>query len=187
MDLSWIIMRIVAAISLFGLPAFAVETRDAVFSQSIAEMFPKLVEIRRDIHSHPELPNEEVRTAKLIADRLKELGFTDIKTCVAGTGVVAMLKGVHDGPCVAVRADMDALPIKELRSAPYRSQNPGVMHACGHDVHVTCALGVAELLSRHKDQVKGSVKFIFQPAEEAMPATFKGDWGAKLMVAEGVM
>ena len=167
--------------------ALAAENRDAVFSQSIAEMFPKLVEIRRDIHSHPELPNEEVRTAKLVAGRLKELGFTDIKTGVAGTGVVAMLKGAQDGPCVAVRADMDALPIKELRSAPYRSQNPGVMHACGHDVHVTCALGVAELLSRHKDLVKGSVKFIFQPAEEAMPATFKGDWGAKLMVAEGVM
>ena len=167
--------------------ALAAENRDAAFSQSIAQMFPKLVEIRRDIHSHPELPNEEVRTAKLVADRLKELGFTDIKTGVAGTGVVAILKGAQDGPCVAVRADMDALPIKELRSAPYRSQNPGVMHACGHDVHVTCALGVAELLSRHKDLVKGSVKFIFQPAEEAMPATFKGDWGAKLMVAEGVM
>ncbi|MBE2283491.1 MAG: amidohydrolase [Prosthecobacter sp.] len=167
--------------------ALAAENRDAVFSQSIAQMFPKLVEIRRDIHSHPELPNEEVRTAKLVADRLKELGFTDIRTGVAGTGVVAMLKGAQDGPCVAVRADMDALPIKELRSTPYRSKNPGVMHACGHDVHVTCALGVAELLAKHKDHVKGSVKFIFQPAEEAMPATFKGDWGAKLMVAQGVL
>jgi amidohydrolase len=167
--------------------ALAADNRDAVFSQSIAQMFPKLVDIRRDIHAHPELPNEEVRTAKLVADRLKELGFTDIRTGVAGTGVVAMLKGALDGPCVAVRADMDALPIKELRSTPYRSQNPGVMHACGHDVHTTCALGVAELLSQHKDLVQGSVKFIFQPAEEAMPATFKGDWGAKLMVAEGVM
>jgi len=133
------------------------------------------------------LSNEEVRTAKLVVDRLKELGFTDIQTGVAKHGVVAMLKGTQDGPCVAVRADMDALPIKELRSVPYRSQNPGVMHACGHDVHVTCALGVAELLSKHRDLVKGSVKFLFQPAEEAMPATFTGDWGAKLMVAEGVM
>ena len=172
---------------LLALPAFAADTRDAVFRKSIEEMFPKLVEIRRDIHMHPELSNEEERTAKMVADRLKELGFTDIKTGVAKHGVVAMLKGTQDGPCVAVRADMDALPIKELRAVPYRSQNPGVMHACGHDVHVTCALGVAELLSKHRDLVKGSVKFLFQPAEEAMPATFKGDWGAKLMVAEGVM
>ena len=178
-----------AALTLLASTTFAQEARDAFFQSSIEQMFSKLVEIRRDIHAHPELPNEEVRTAKLIADRLKELGFTDIKTGVAGTGVVALLKGegAADGPCVAVRADMDALPIKELRSTPYRSQTPGVMHACGHDVHVTCALGVAELLSRHKAQVKGSVKFIFQPAEEAMPATFKGDWGAKLMVAQGVM
>ena len=167
--------------------SFAADTRDTLFQKSIKEMFPKLVEIRRDIHMHPELPNEEVRTAKLVADRLKELGFFDIKTGVAKHGVVALLKGTQDGPCVAVRADMDALPIKELRSVPYRSQNPGVMHACGHDVHVTCALGVAELLSKHRDQIKGRVKFLFQPAEEAMPATFKGDWGAKLMVAEGAM
>jgi len=172
---------------LIAAPVFAAENRDALFKQSIAEMFPGLVEIRRDIHMHPELSNEEVRTSKLVVDRLKALGFTDIKTGVAKHGVVAMLKGGQDGPCVAVRADMDALPIKELRSVPYRSKNPGVMHACGHDVHVTCALGVAELLSKHKDQVKGSVKFLFQPAEEAMPATFTGDWGAKLMVAEGAM
>jgi len=172
---------------IFCASSYAADTRDAIFQKSIEEMFPHLVEIRRDIHMHPELPNEEVRTAKLVADRLKELGFTDIKTGVAKHGVVAVLKGTQDGPCVAVRADMDALPIKELRSVPYRSQNPGVMHACGHDVHVTCALGVAELLAKHRDQLKGSVKFLFQPAEEAMPATFKGDWGAKLMVAEGAM
>jgi len=172
---------------LFCASTFAADTRDAVFQKSIEEMYPKLVEIRRDIHRHPELSNEEERTAKLVADRLKELGFTDIKTGVAKHGVVALLKGAHDGPCVAVRADMDALPIKELRSVPYRSQNPGVMHACGHDVHVACALGVAELLAKHRDRVKGSVKFLFQPAEEAMPATFQGDWGAKLMVAEGAM
>ena len=172
---------------LFCASTFAADTRDAVFQKSIEEMYPKLVEIRRDIHMHPELSNEEERTAKLVADRLKELGFTDIKTGVAKHGVVALLKGAQEGPCVAVRADMDALPIKELRSVPYRSQNPGVMHACGHDVHVACALGVAELLAKHRDLVKGSVKFLFQPAEEAMPATFKGDWGAKLMVAEGAL
>ena len=100
----------------------AAETRDAVFQKSIEEMYPKLVEIRRDIHMHPELSNEEERTAKVVADRLKELGFTDIKTGVAKHGVVAVLKGAQEGPCVAVRADMDALPIKELRRVPYRSQ-----------------------------------------------------------------
>lgn len=169
-------------------PAFAEEasSRDSLFAESVTEMFPRLVEVRRDIHRHPELSNEEVRTAELVADHLRRLGL-EVKTGVAKHGVVGLLKGTGDGPCVAVRADMDALPIKELRSTPYRSQNPGVMHACGHDVHTTCALGLAELLSRHRHQVRGSVKFLFQPAEEAMPATFKGDWGARQMVAEGVM
>ena len=175
-------------ILLAALPSLAAESsRDAAFQTSIAQMFPTWVEIRRDIHQHPELSNEEVRTAKLVADRLKALGMTDIRTGVAKHGVVAVLQGAVEGPCVAVRADMDALPIKELRSTPYRSQNPGVMHACGHDIHTACALGVAELLAKHRDLVKGRVKFIFQPAEEAMPATFKGDWGAKLMVAEGAL
>lgn len=149
-------------------------------------MFPRLVEIRRDIHANPELSNEEKRTAALVAARLRELGL-EVKTGVAGNGVVALLKGSQPGPCVAVRADMDALPIAEKVPVPHRSKNGGVMHACGHDVHTTVALGVAELLSRHRDKVRGSVKFLFQPAEEAMPATFKGDWGAKLMVAEGAM
>jgi amidohydrolase len=167
--------------------ALALEGRDAVFARSIQEMFPQWVDIRRDIHMHPELPNEEVRTAKLVADRLKALGITEMRTGVAKHGVVAVLQGGQPGPCVAVRADMDALPIKELRSVPYRSQTPGVMHACGHDVHVTCALGLAELLMKHRNEVKGSVKFLFQPAEEAMPATYKGEWGAKMMVAEGAM
>lgn len=173
-------------VSLAASAASADAERDAVFSRSVVEMFPRLVEIRRDIHMHPELSNEEVRTSALVAKRLRELGL-EVKTGIAKHGVVGLLKGSAEGPCVAVRADMDALPIKELRSVPYRSQTPGVMHACGHDVHVTCALGLAELLAKHRDQVRGSVKFLFQPAEEAMPATFKGDWGAKLMVAEGVM
>lgn len=166
---------------------FTAENRDVLFQKSIEAMFPKLVEIRRDIHSHPELSNEEARTSKRVEAHLRSLGITDIRTGVAKHGIVAVLKGDQDGPCVAVRADMDALPIKELRSTPYRSQVPGVMHACGHDVHTTCAMGVAELLAKHRDLLHGSVKFIFQPAEEAMPATFKGDWGAKLMVAEGAM
>ncbi len=160
--------------------------RDAIFAKSVAEMFPKLVEMRRDIHRNPELSNEEARTSTLVADRLRALGL-EVKTGVAKHGVVALLKGGQPGKCVAVRADMDALPIRELRDTPYRSQNVGVMHACGHDVHTTVALGVAELLVKHRDRVKGTVKFLFQPAEEAMPATFKGQWGAELMVAEGAM
>lgn len=180
-------MRRFAFFLLAASTGFTAENRDAIFQKSIETMFPKLVEIRRDIHSHPELSNEEARTSKRVEAHLKSLGITDIRTGVAKHGIVAVLKGEHDGPCVAVRADMDALPIKELRSTPYRSQVPGVMHACGHDVHTTCAMGVAELLAKHRDLLHGSVKFIFQPAEEAMPATFKGDWGAKLMVAEGAM
>lgn len=162
------------------------ETRDALFRASVEEMFPRLVETRRDLHANPELSNQEVRTAKLVADRLRELGL-EVKEGVAVTGVIGLLKGGSEGRCIAVRADMDALPIKELRSVPYRSRNPGVMHACGHDVHVTVALGLAELLARHRNQLNGTVKFLFQPAEESMPATFKGEWGAKLMVTEGAM
>lgn len=162
------------------------EKRDALFAASVEEMFPKLVETRRDIHAHPELSNQEERTSALVADRLRALGM-EVTTGIAKHGVIAILKGGQEGKCVAVRADMDALPIKELRSVPYRSQNPGVMHACGHDIHTTVGLGVAELLAKHKDQVRGTVKFLFQPAEEAMPATYKDDWGAKLMVAEGAM
>jgi amidohydrolase len=171
----------------FAFTVCAEDTADELIRKEVDKMFPSLVDIRRDIHSHPELSNEEARTAQLVVDKLKSLGLEDIRTGVAKHGVVAVLKGGKPGPCVAIRADMDALPIKELRSVPYRSQKPGVMHACGHDVHTTVALGVAQLLSQHRELVQGSVKFIFQPAEEAMPATFKGDWGAKLMLAEGAL
>lgn len=171
-------------------PTPSVATRDADFKAQVEAMFAKLVETRRELHRHPELPNEEERTGRYIALRLKELGLK-VQTGIAGHGVVAMLYGRDgedgDGPCIAVRADMDALPIMEAGNTEYRSENPGVMHACGHDVHVTCALGVAELLAKNRDKFRGSVKFIFQPAEEAMPVTFKGDWGAKLMLAEGAL
>lgn len=164
----------------------AANERDKVFAGAIDELFPKLVETRRHIHANPELSNEEEKTAAYVAQRLTELGL-EVQTGVAKHGIVALLKGTEDGPCVAVRADMDALPITELRSVPYRSRNPGVMHACGHDVHTTVALGLAELLAKHRDSVRGTVKFLFQPAEESMPTTYKKDWGAKLMVAEGAM
>lgn len=175
------------------LPAAAAEppSRDSLFQGEIDAMFPQWVQTRRDLHRHPELSNQEERTARLVALKLRELGL-EVQTGIGGHGVVAVLRG-RDTPgneaarCVAVRADMDALPITEARQTDYRSETPGVMHACGHDVHVTCALGVAELLSKHRDQVNGVVKFIFQPAEEAMPATFTGDWGAKLMLAQGAL
>jgi len=180
-------MKRLLFLPLFASAVFAQETpRDATFRKSIDEMYPRLVETRRDIHQHPELSNEEQRTAALVAERLRALGL-EVRTGVGKHGVVAVLKGGQPGKCVAVRADMDALPINELRSTPYRSKNPGVMHACGHDVHTAVGFGVAELLAKHRDLVKGSVKFLFQPAEEGMPASYKSDWGAKLMIAEGAM
>jgi amidohydrolase len=145
-----------------------------------------LVEVRRDIHRNPELSNQEERTAKVVAERLRKLGL-EVKTGIGGHGVVALLRGGKDGGVVAVRADMDGLPIQEAGGRPYGSTRAGVMHACGHDVHVTAALGVAELLMKHRDDVKGTVKFIFQPAEEGMPVDFKEDWGALRMLREGAL
>ena len=157
----------------------------------------KLIAWRRDIHQHPELGNQETRTAKLVADHLRALGM-DVKTGVAGTGVVAVLKGGKPGPVVALRADMDALPVKEQVDVPYASKAKGtylgkevdVMHACGHDAHTAILMATAEVLAGMKDELPGSVKFIFQPAEES-PADFEPDgkkiWGAKMMVQEGVL
>lgn len=157
----------------------------------------KLIAWRRDIHQHPELGNQETRTAKLVADHLRALGM-DVKTGVAGTGVVAVLKGGKPGPVVALRADMDALPVKEQVDVPYASKAKGtylgkevdVMHACGHDAHTAILMATAEVLAGMKDERPGSVKFIFQPAEES-PADFEPDgkkiWGAKMMVQEGVL
>ena len=157
----------------------------------------KLIAWRRDIHQHPELGNQETRTSKLVADHLRALGM-DVKTGVAGTGVVAMLKGGKPGPVVALRADMDALPVKEQVDVPFASKAKGtylgkevdVMHACGHDTHTAILMATAEVLAGMKDQLPGSVKFIFQPAEES-PADFEPDgkkiWGAKMMVQEGVL
>ena len=152
----------------------------------------KLIAWRRDIHQHPELGNQETRTSKLVADHLRALGM-DVKTGVAGTGVVAVLKGGKPGPVVALRADMDALPVKEQVDVPFASKAKGtylgkevdVMHACGHDTHTAILMATAEVLAGMKDQLPGSVKFIFQPAEES-PADFEPDgkkiWGAKMMV-----
>lgn len=161
------------------------------------EIESKLIAWRRDIHEHPELGNQEKRTAKLVADHLRSLGM-DVKTGVAVTGVVGVLKGGKPGPVVALRADMDALPVKEQVDVPFASKATGtflgkpvdVMHACGHDTHTAMLMATAEVLASMKDEMPGTVKFIFQPAEET-PADFEPDgtntWGAKQMIAEGVM
>jgi amidohydrolase len=145
----------------------------------------ELVTQRRDFHMHPELSNREERTARVVAERLRALGLTDVKTGIARHGVTALLVGAKPGPVVAVRADMDALPIQETIDVPYKSLVPGVKHACGHDVHTTVELGVAEVLAGMKAEIPGTVKFIFQPAEEGPPAGEEG--GARLMVREGAM
>jgi amidohydrolase len=148
---------------------------------------------RRDLHQHPELGNREFRTAAIVADHLRALGFDEVRTGVAHTGVVGLLKGLKPGPVVALRADMDALPVTEFNELPFRSQvraqwngeDVGVMHACGHDCHVAILMGVASLLAGLREHLAGSVKFIFQPAEEMPPPGEDG--GAKMMVAEGAL
>ncbi len=151
----------------------------------------KIIEIRRDIHANPELSNREFKTSKKVADYLTELGL-EVKTRVAKNGVIGILKGKPGGRIVALRADMDALPITEETDVSFASKvkdtlngkEVGVMHACGHDVHTSILLGVAEILSKLKDEIPGTVMFIFQPAEEgALPAK---TWGAKLMIEEGI-
>ena len=145
----------------------------------------RVVETRRELARHPELSNREVWTGKYIEEQLRKLGFEDIRTGVARNGVVALLKGGKPGPVVAWRADMDGLPIQDIGEKPYKSQNAGVKHACGHDAHMAIALGVAEVLSKMKSDLPGSVKFIFQPAEEGPPQGESG--GAALMIKEGVL
>ncbi len=160
--------------------------------QETAKINAAITDIRHQIHQNPELSNREEKTAALVADYLKKLGL-DVKTGVAKTGVVALLEGGRPGPVVAVRADMDALPVTEQTDLPFASkvratylgQDVGVMHACGHDVHVAVQLGVASVLTAMKADLPGTVKFIFQPAEEGPPPGEPG--GASLMVKEGVL
>ena len=147
--------------------------------EKIDEMKDWLVDIRRTIHRHPELGFEEVETSKLISEWLQKFGL-EVKRGMAKTGVVGLLKGKKPGRTVAIRADMDALPMDEANRVPYASQIKGKMHACGHDAHVTILLGVARFFSSIPDQVKGNIKWIFQPAEE-------GGGGGRIMVEEGVL
>ncbi|PWG05100.1 amidohydrolase [Polaribacter aquimarinus] len=152
----------------------------------------KVIEWRRHFHQNPELSNREFKTAKTIAKHLKSLGI-EVQENVAKTGVVGILKGKKPGKVVALRADIDALPVTERNNLPFKSnvkstflgKDIGVMHACGHDTHIAILMGVAELLSKNRDKIKGTVKFIFQPAEEGPPPGEEG--GAKLMIKEGVL
>ena len=144
----------------------------------------ELLGIRRHLHAHPELSLREHRTAEYIEERLRGFGVTSIER-VAETGVVALIQGAQPGPVWAYRADIDALPIQEVSGAEYKSRNPGVMHACGHDVHTTVALGLARELQRRRDELVGGVKILFQPAEEASPED--EPIGAERMVQEGVL
>jgi amidohydrolase len=148
------------------------------------EVESRMIEWRRDFHQNPELSNREVRTSKIVAEHLQKLGL-EVKTKVAHTGVVGILRGQKDSPVIALRADMDALPVTELADVPFVSKNKGVMHACGHDAHTAMLMAVAEVLSKMKDRLPGTVKFIFQPAEEGAPPGEEG--GARLMIKEGVL
>lgn len=153
---------------------------------------PKCIEWRRDFHQNPELGNREFRTARIIAAHLKSLGIETTEN-VAKTGVIGILKGGKPGPCIALRADIDALPVTERVNIPfaskqkttYNGQEVGVMHACGHDTHTAILMSVAEILSGMKNELAGTIKFVFQPAEEGPPEGEEG--GAALMVKEGVM
>jgi len=157
-----------------------------------AEITDQVVSWRRDLHEHPELGNREFRTSELIADHLRSLGM-EVRTGVAHTGVVGVLRGGLPGPVVALRADMDALPVTEMVDLPfasrvrteYNGQEVGVMHACGHDNHMAILMGTAEVLAGMRERLPGTVKFIFQPAEEGAPAGEQG--GADLMIQEGAL
>jgi len=147
----------------------------------IREVYPRIRELRRDLHAHPETKYEEVRTGRKICEHLKRLKIP-FKAKVGRTGVVGVLRGKHRGPCVALRADMDALPMPEANRFAHRSQNEGKMHACGHDGHVANLVGTAHVLARLREHLHGSVKFIFQPAEEAGI-----DGGATRMIRDGAL
>src|SRR5438132_11186806 len=176
-----------AAVPLLGAQGSRLE---ADGDRRVPQAAEKVVAWRRDIHAHPELANRETRTADLVAQHLRSLGI-EVTTGVAHTGVVGVLRGGRPGPVVALRADMDALPVTEEVDVPfaskvratYNGQEVGVMHACGHDAHTAMLMGVAEVLAGMRNDLPGTVKFIFQPAEEGAPAGEQG--GAELMITEG--
>ncbi|MGM0932559.1 MAG: amidohydrolase [Bacteroidota bacterium] len=172
-----------------GITAQEIDPEIKIASENLEE---QVISWRRDFHQNPELSNREFKTAEKIAAHLEKLGI-ETQTGIAKTGVVGILKGDNTGKTVALRADMDALPVTERNDLPFKSEvtteflgsQTGVMHACGHDTHVAILMGVAEVLSRNKDKINGTVKFIFQPAEEGPPPGEEG--GAGLMIKEGVL
>ena len=167
-------------------------TAQQSIQQDILEIEGKLIEWRRDFHQNPELSNREFKTAEKIAKHLTDIGL-QVETNIAKTGVVAILEGDQPGKVIAIRADIDGLPVTERNDLDFKSEvkttflntETGVMHACGHDTHIAILMATAEVLSKHKDKIKGSIKFIFQPAEEGPPPGEEG--GAKLMIKEGVL
>ncbi len=188
--------KIILLLFIFGsTPTFAQlkQTLQSTLDKEVSEIESRMIEWRRYFHEHPELSNREEKTGAKIAELLKSFGL-EVQYPVAKTGVVAILKGSKPGPVVALRADIDALPITERSTLPFASkvkvdfngQETGVMHACGHDGHIAILLATAEILSKHKADLKGTVKFIFQPAEEGVSPT-EGTAGAALMIKEGVL
>ncbi|GMV07149.1 MAG: amidohydrolase [Gemmatimonadota bacterium] len=186
------VLSLLAATLVAGAPA-AAQQRGALaddIDRLVSQVNAKVVAWRRDLHEHPELGNREFRTAELVAEHLRGLGM-EVRTGVAHTGVVGVLRGGRPGPTVALRADMDALPVTEMVDLPfaskvrteYNGQEVGVMHACGHDNHVAILMGAAEVLSSLRDRLPGTVLFLFQPAEEGAPEGEEG--GADLMLEEG--
>ena len=152
---------------------------NAKLFEKIDQNKSELIQLRRRFHQMPELGFSEIKTSSAIASYLRNLGLT-VQTGVAKTGVVALLSGEKTGPTILYRADMDALPMEEKNDVPYRSQNPGVMHACGHDGHIAMALFAAKILTEMREELSGTIKFVFQPAEETVD-------GAKEMIAAGVL
>ncbi len=184
--------RAILTLALLGLTAGPAGAQMAKIDAAVADLAPGILELRHRIHQNPELGNRELETAKLVAEHLRGLGL-EVATGIAHTGVVALLEGGRPGPVVAVRADMDALPVTEDSSLDFKStvrttylgQEVGVSHACGHDVHTAVQLGVASVLAKIRDELPGTVKLIFQPAEEGAPPGEEG--GASLMFEEGVL
>jgi amidohydrolase len=186
--------RVTSAVLVATLPAAALAqapaVADADLARRVEQEMPKVVAWRRDFHQHPELSNRETRTSGIVAEHLRKLGI-EVRANVAKTGVVGVLRGARPGPVVALRADMDALPVTEQVDLPFKStvrttyngQEVGVMHACGHDMHTAMLMGAAEVLAGMKDRLAGTVVFLFQPAEEGAPAGETG--GAKQMLVEG--
>jgi amidohydrolase len=178
--------------SVFAMPVFADKT-DSEINAAAEQVLPRVIEWRRHLHQYPELSNREFKTAEFIEKELRQIGNIEVQTKIAKTGVVGILKGDLPGATIGLRADMDALPVAERVNLPfasketadYNGQKVGVMHACGHDTHVAMLLGTAQVLAKMRGRLRGTIVFIFQPAEEGPPGDETG--GAKLMVEEGVM